>query len=69
MPAWDNRRAMCMQCMVTAMTSMAAASGTRSWLAQRRADWLTPRRMRYLTIGLFAIAILVAGTMSGSGGS
>lgn len=54
-----------MQCMVTAMTSMAAATGTRSWLAQR-ADWLTPRRLRFVTIALFAAAILVAGTMSGS---
>jgi hypothetical protein len=58
-----------MQCMVTAMTSVAAASGTRSWLGQKRADWLTPRRLRYVTIGLFAIAILAAGTMSGSGSS
>jgi hypothetical protein len=52
--------------MMTAMTSVAAASGTRSWLAQRRADWLTPRRLRYITIALFTAAVLVAGTMSGS---
>jgi polyferredoxin len=57
---------MCVQCMMTAMTSVAAASGTRSWLAQRRADWLTPRRLRYITLALFTVAILVAGTMSGS---
>jgi hypothetical protein len=55
--------------MVTAMTSMAAATGTRSWLAQRRDEWLTPRRLRFITIALFAAAILVAGTLSGSGGS
>jgi hypothetical protein len=52
--------------MMTAMTSVAATSGTRSWLAQRRAEWLTPRRLRYITIGLFAVAILVSGTLSGS---
>ena len=57
---------MCVQCMMTAMTSVAAASGTRSWLAQRRAEWLTPRRLRYITVGLFAVAVLVSGTLSGS---
>lgn len=57
---------MCVQCMMTAMTSVAAASGTRSWLAQRRAEWLTPRRLRLMTIGLFAVAVLVSGTLSGS---
>jgi hypothetical protein len=63
---WHNRHTVCVQCMMTAMTSVAAASGTRSWLAQRRADWLTPRRLRYITFALFTAAILVAGTMSGS---
>jgi hypothetical protein len=52
--------------MMAAMTSVAAASGTRSWLAHRRAEWLTPRRLRYITVGLFAIAVLVSGTLSGS---
>jgi hypothetical protein len=55
--------------MLTAMSSVAAASGTRTWLGRKRADWLTPRRLRFITIGLFAVAVLVAGTMSGSGGS
>ena len=58
--------AVCVQCMMTAMTSVAAASGTRSWLAHKRATWLTPRRLRYVTIGLFALAVLVSGTLSGS---
>jgi hypothetical protein len=52
--------------MMAGMTSIAAASGTRSWLAHRRAAWLTPKRLRYLTIGLFAAAVLAAGTLSGS---
>jgi hypothetical protein len=52
--------------MMTAMTSVAAASGTRSWLTHKRATWLTPRRLRYVTIGLFALALLVSGTLSGS---
>jgi hypothetical protein len=55
-----------MQCMVTAMGSIGAANGVRSWLAQRRPHWLTPRRQRYVTVALFAIAVLVAATMSGS---
>jgi hypothetical protein len=52
--------------MIAAMGSVAAASGTRSWLARKRAQWLTPRRMRVITIGLFAAAVLAAGTLSGS---
>ena len=52
--------------MVTAMGSVAAASGTRTWLGRKRADWLTPKRLRFITIGLFACAVLVAGTLSGS---
>jgi hypothetical protein len=57
---------MCAQCMMTAIASVAAASGTRSWLAQRRAAWLTARRLRFITVGLLAAAVLVAGTLSGS---
>ncbi len=57
---------MCMQCMMTAATTVGAASGFRAWLGQRKADWLTPRRLRYLTISLMTIAVLVAGTLNGS---
>jgi|1185.fasta_scaffold33569_2 hypothetical protein len=57
---------MCVQCMFTAMSSVAAASGTRTWLTRKRADWLTPNRLRFITIALFVAAVLVAGTMSGS---
>jgi hypothetical protein len=60
---------MCVQCMMTAMTSIAAASGTRSWLANKRPHWLTARRLRQITIGLFAAAVLASGMLSGSGGS
>jgi hypothetical protein len=52
--------------MMTAMSSLAAASGTRSWLARQKATWLTERQRRGITIGLFAAALIVAGTMSGS---
>lgn len=60
---------MCVQCMVTAMSSVAAASGTRTWLGRKRVEWLTPKRMRFITVALFVGAVLAAGTMSGSGGS
>jgi hypothetical protein len=50
---------MCMQCMAGAMTAVGAATGTRAYLASRRFSWLTPRRLRALTIAL-AIAALVA---------
>jgi len=52
--------------MMTAATSVAGASAARSWIGQKRADWLTPRRLRWITIGLFSVAILAAGTFSGT---
>jgi hypothetical protein len=52
--------------MVTAMGSVAGASGARSWLAHKQAAWLTPRRLRWITVALFTGAVLVAGTFSGS---
>jgi hypothetical protein len=59
---------MCMQCMMTAMTSTAAASGIRSWLHTRRAEWLTPERLRRITICLVAAALIASSTLiSGSG--
>jgi hypothetical protein len=59
---------MCMQCMFTAMTSTAVASGTRSWLHSRRYRWLSPERMRRITIGLVAAALIASATLiSGSG--
>jgi hypothetical protein len=59
---------MCVQCMFTAMTSTAAASGIRSWLHTRRYEWLSPERMRRITIGLVAAALIASATLiSGSG--
>ena len=64
-----NPAAMCVQCMMTAMGSVAAASGTRTWLGRKKAEWLAPRRLRFITVALFVGAVLAAGTMSGSGGA
>jgi hypothetical protein len=59
---------MCIQCMYTAMTSTAVATGARSWLQSRTYRWLTPQRMRRITIGLVAAALVASATLiSGSG--
>lgn len=58
----------CMQCMATAMTSGAAVTGVRSWLATRNYSWLTPARLRQATICLFAAGLLASALLvSGSG--
>jgi hypothetical protein len=57
-----------MQCMMTAMTSTAVASGTRSWLQTRRYRWLSPERLRRITISLVVAALIASSTLiSGSG--
>jgi hypothetical protein len=59
---------MCMQCMATAMTAVGAASGTRAYLGSRRYAWLTPKRLRAITILLAIGAVLASATLvSGSG--
>ena len=59
---------MCMQCMAAAMGSTAAATGTRSYIAARHFSWLTPSRMRRITIGLLSASV-IASTMLVSGSS
>jgi hypothetical protein len=48
---------MCVGC---AMTAASAATGFRTWLQSHRFGWLTPRRMRALTIGAMCAAALVS---------
>jgi hypothetical protein len=56
-----------MQCMMSAMGAGAAVSGTRSWLATRRWAWLSPARLRRVTVALIAVGlVLSATTLSGS---
>jgi hypothetical protein len=58
---------MCMQCMLNAMAASAGATGARSWLGTRRFSWLTPKRLRIVTIALIAAALLASATLvSGS---
>ena len=59
---------MCVQCMITAATSVSAASGVRAWVGNRFGAVLTPRRLRLITIALFSLAVLASGLfVSGSG--
>jgi hypothetical protein len=40
------------------MAAMTGASGARSWLQSRHTTWLTPRRMKIATVGMFTAAVL-----------
>jgi hypothetical protein len=58
---------MCIQCMMSAMGSMAAANGSRALLGRKTARWLTPKRLRTITVVLFSAALLASSfLMSGS---
>ncbi len=50
------------------MAAASAASGFRTWLQTHNFKWLTPQRMRRLTIGAMCAAGLVA-TVGVSGSS
>lgn len=56
---------MCAQCMVTATAAVGTASGLRAWAAARSPAWLTPARLRRLTVALLAMAVTVAGVSVG----
>lgn len=57
---------MCVQCMMGAMTAGAGASGARAWLGRMRFSWLTPRRLRRITIALVVVALGLSTTIAGS---
>jgi hypothetical protein len=59
---------MCAQCMTTAMAAVGTASGLRAFIAGRRISWLTPRRMRGLTLVLAAGAVIASATLVGGSG-
>jgi hypothetical protein len=48
---------MCAGCAIVAAS---AASGFRTWLQSHHLGWLTPRRMRVLTIAAMCAAALVS---------
>jgi hypothetical protein len=50
------------------MSAMAGASGLRAWLQTRGWTFLTPERLRRVTVAAFAIAVVVSTVgLSGSG--
>jgi hypothetical protein len=51
---------MCAQCMATAATVAAGATGLRAWLAARQFDWMTPVRLKRLTAALLTVAFALA---------
>ena len=52
------------------MAALTGASATRSWLQAQHATWLTPKRMKVATVGIFAAATLASSaTLSGTGPS
>lgn len=51
---------MCMQCMASAMTAGTAATGIRALAAARARPWLTPPRLKVLTVALLTAAVLLA---------
>jgi hypothetical protein len=42
------------------MTAVSAATGLRTWLQSYHFGWLTPRRLRALTLGAMSAAAIVA---------
>ena len=56
-----------MQCMATAMTVGAGVSGTRAYIAHKHFSWLTPRRLRVITVSLLGAGFIASATLvSGS---
>jgi hypothetical protein len=53
--------------MATAAAAAGGASGLRAWLAGREFTWLTPQRLKRITVALIAGALLVTATLSGTG--
>lgn len=47
-------------CAACVMAATAGASGVRAWLQTRHLSWLTPRRMKAVTIGLVVVAFAIS---------
>ena len=47
-------------CVLCAMTAATGVAGARSYLQSRRWSWLTPKRLRRFTVGLFVVGILIS---------
>ncbi|HEX3609389.1 MAG TPA: hypothetical protein VHU14_06960 [Solirubrobacterales bacterium] len=60
---------MCMQCMASAMTAGAAATGMRAWIATHSPSWMTPRRLKLTTAAILAAGVLASGSHLAPNGS
>jgi hypothetical protein len=47
-------------CAICAMVAATGVAGTRSYLQSRPWSWLTPKRLRRITIGLFVAGLLAS---------
>ncbi|MDP9345738.1 MAG: hypothetical protein M3P44_08435 [Actinomycetota bacterium] len=63
-----DQRYRCRMCVQCAMVAAVGATGARSWLQNARLTWLTPRRLRRVTVGLCVVACVVS-TLGVSGSS
>jgi hypothetical protein len=54
-----------MQCVATAMTAGATASGTRAFIAAKHFSWVTPKRLRAITIALIVLALAASSLFVG----
>jgi hypothetical protein len=57
-----------MQCAATAAAAVGSATGIRAWIRGHGGAWLTPRRMRVITISLLVLAVAVSGLGLGGTG-
>jgi hypothetical protein len=51
--------------MIGAMSTGAAATGTRSYIATRHFSWMTPRRMKLITASLLGSALFASSFIFG----
>jgi hypothetical protein len=51
-----------MQCMASAMTAGAAATGMRAWIATHSPSWMTQRRLKLATAAILAAGVLASGS-------
>jgi hypothetical protein len=57
----------CVHCMIGAMSTGAAATGARSYIAAKHFSWVTPRRMKMITATLLGSALIASSfVVSGS---
>lgn len=49
-----------MQCVAGAAVAVGAASGIRAWIAAASPSWLTPTRLKAISFGLIALAVVAS---------